>query len=81
MNAIDLALRNSISQTYHQIFDADERVTAFQTYGFKVKNADALAGAERNEGLIDELTWVEAQLQVPAAEIALGQAQLKLDGM
>jgi outer membrane protein TolC len=76
LNAIDLALRNSISQTYHQIFDADERVTAFQTYGLKVKNAAALAGAEHNEGLIDELTWVEAQLQVPAAEIALGQAQL-----
>jgi outer membrane protein TolC len=76
LNAIDLALRNSISQTYHQIFDADERVTAFQTYGFKVKNAAALAGAEHNEGLIDELTWVEAQLQVPAAQIALGQAQL-----
>jgi outer membrane protein len=76
LHAIDLALRNSISQTYHQIFDADERVTALQTYGLQVKNAAALAGAEHDQGVIDELTWVEAELQVPAAQIALGQEQL-----
>lgn len=76
LKAIDLGLRNSISQTYSQIIDADERVTTLQTYVLKANNAAALAGAQRHEGLIDELTWVDAQLQLPAAQIALGHGQL-----
>jgi outer membrane protein TolC len=76
LKAIDLALRNSISQTYHQIIDYDERIASLRTDVLKATNAAALADAERGEGLIDQLTWVEAQLQVPIAQIALGQDQL-----
>jgi outer membrane protein TolC len=76
LKAIDLGLRNSISQTYHQILDYDERVATMRTDVLKATNAAALAQAERREGIIDELAWVQAQLQVPATEIILGQAQL-----
>ena len=76
LEAIDLELRNSIAQTYHQIVDADEKISSLQAYIMKANNAATLANAERREGLIDELTWAEAQLQVPAAEIALGQSEL-----
>lgn len=76
LKAIDLELRNSISQTYHQIFDYNERIAIQRTEVLKATNAAALAQAERHEGLIDELAWVEAQLQVPAMNIILGQEQL-----
>lgn len=76
LKAIDLELRNSISQTYHQIIDYDERVANMRTDALKAANAAALADAERRVGLIDELTWVEAQRQVQVAQVVLGQEQL-----
>jgi outer membrane protein TolC len=76
LKATDLELRDSISQTYHQIFDYDEQVATAQTDVLKATNAADLAEAERHEGLIDKLAWVEAQLQVPAMKIVLGQEQL-----
>jgi outer membrane protein TolC len=76
LKAIALELRNSISQAYHQIYDYDERIAISRTDLLRAKNAADLAQAERQVGLIDELTWVEAQLQVPAMEVILGQEQL-----
>jgi outer membrane efflux protein len=76
LKAIDLELRNSISQAFHQIIDYDEQIASLRTDVVKATNAVALAEAQRGQGLIDELSLVEAQLQVPLVQISLGQVQL-----
>jgi outer membrane protein TolC len=76
LNALELELRNSIALTYREINDTDQQIATLQTYVLKARNEAALADARRSEGIIDQLTWTEAQLQVPVAQIALCQAQL-----
>ena len=77
--ATDLELRRSIAQTFREITDADERLTASQAYLLGAKNAAALAAAERSEGLTDQRNTVEAQVRLNAAQIAVDQEQLFIE--
>jgi len=77
--ATDLELRRSIAQTFREITDADERLTASQAYLLGARNAAALAAAERSEGLTDQRSSVETQLRLIAAQTAVNQEQLFIE--
>jgi len=76
LKAVELEIRNSISQTYREINDLDQQAAVLQTLVLNAQDAAALADAQHAQGLIDQLAWVEAQVQVPIAHIALSQQQL-----
>jgi outer membrane protein len=75
LKGIDLELRDSISRTYSEIMETNQQVMALQDDVLAARNAVLLADAQRDEGLVDELTVIGAQLKMQVARIRLEHEQ------
>jgi outer membrane protein, multidrug efflux system len=76
LSQLDLDLRAAINHTYEQISDSCARLAALQSDYTKANNEVALAQAQRSEGLIDELTLVDAETDLVVARVAFEAEQL-----
>ncbi len=76
LKGIDLELRDTISRTYSDIIDADQQVSVLQNEVLRATNAALLADAQRDQGIADELTVVEAHMKMQLARIKLNRGLL-----
>jgi len=75
LKQLDLDLRIAIAGTFTQIYDLDEKLADLRARYTQACNDALLARAERAQGLIDELTLVEAELALLSARASLVSEQ------
>lgn len=75
LKQVNLDIRGAITATYSQIYDIDEKLAALRADYTKASNDVLLARAEREQGLIDELTLVDAELALLSARASLVSAK------
>jgi len=62
LKQLDVDIRGAVTQAYSQIADIDEKLAELRAEYVKTSNDVLLARAQREQGLIDELTLVQAEL-------------------
>jgi len=73
---LEVELRNAIAQEYTQINGTDQALARLQSDYTIASNRAELAQAQRAEGLIDELSLVDANLALLGARVAIESEQV-----
>jgi outer membrane protein TolC len=76
LEEVELDLRKAITQTYSEIYDVDRTLVVLQSAYTSASNRVELVRAQRREGLVDELTSVDAESALLNARVSLESEKL-----